>query len=223
MIHWRNAPVDIFYRIPFPHPETGWGDWSDEFYTVYPDGVAVRKLIGWTHVPRGERFWEWVQSPPILHAGQRPDEVPQTSPFISVAHLDGRARDFRWPPSPEDPPLPGANVMVVNYQSEYKPFLVPPDREPRIWLPRLGRGRKTSRSTACLCRATPNSGGGTTGRWRSFRATAGSPRRPTGETPTRPRPFRVGYERKLQRADLVVWFDVEAEGPLEIQRNPRRR
>ena len=46
---------------------------------------------------------------------------------------------------------------------------------------------------------------------------------PTGGTPNRPRPFRVGHERNLQRTDLVVWLDVEADGPLEIQLHPRRR
>lgn len=137
VIHWRNAPVDIFYRIPFPDAVTGWGDWSDEFYTVYPDGVAVRKFVGWTHVPRGKAFWEWSQSLPILQPGQRPEDVLQEAPFVTLAHLDGRVQDYRWPPAKADPELPGASVLLVNYRSEYKPFLILTDRSPRIWLPRF--------------------------------------------------------------------------------------
>ena len=44
VIHWRYAPADVFYKQPWVDAKTGWGDWVDEYYTVYPDGVGVRKL-----------------------------------------------------------------------------------------------------------------------------------------------------------------------------------
>ena len=36
--HWR---ADLI---------TGWGDWADEYYTIYPDGLAVRHFL--VHAPR---------------------------------------------------------------------------------------------------------------------------------------------------------------------------
>ncbi len=44
VVHWRYSPVDVRYRQPFIDPETGWGDWVDEYYTVYPDATCVRKI-----------------------------------------------------------------------------------------------------------------------------------------------------------------------------------
>jgi hypothetical protein len=136
VVYWRYSPVDINYEIPFADPVTGWGDWAEEIYTVYPDGVAVRKFTGYTSVPRSKSFWEWAQSLPILHPGQRPEDVLNASPFVSLANMKGRSQDYRWPPSPADPALPDANIQVVNYRSRFKPFLILTDRKPRIWLPR---------------------------------------------------------------------------------------
>ena len=42
VVHWRYALTDLFYTISSPDPMTGWGDWVDEYYYIYPDGVAVR-------------------------------------------------------------------------------------------------------------------------------------------------------------------------------------
>lgn len=135
IIYWRYSPVDIHYTIPFPDPETGWGDWAEEYYTVYPDGVAVRKFIGYTSVPRGRSFFEWSQSLPVMQPGQRPEDVMNDAPMLSLANMDGQSQDYRWPPRQEDRPLPDANIQVVNFRSEYKPFLILTDRQPRITLP----------------------------------------------------------------------------------------
>jgi len=50
VIHWRYAPCDKYYRHPFVD-ETGWGDWIDEYYTIYPDTVSVRKATLYTSEP----------------------------------------------------------------------------------------------------------------------------------------------------------------------------
>ncbi len=136
VLYWRYSPVDIHYQLPFTDPQTAWGDWGEEIYTVYPDGVAVRKFIGWSGVPRKRSFLEWTQSLPILHPGQRPEDVLQGAPFVSVATLQGQGRDYHWPPKPDQQELVGANIQVVNYKSDYKPFLVLTDRKPRIWMPK---------------------------------------------------------------------------------------
>ncbi len=136
VLYWRYSPVDIYYEIPFPDPVTGWGDWGEAYYTIYPDGVAVRQFTGYTSVPRGRSFWEWSQSLPILQPGQRPEDILNHRPFVSLANMAGRSQEYRWPPDQEDPPLADANIQVVHYRSEYMPFLILTDRSPRIWLPR---------------------------------------------------------------------------------------
>ena len=44
VVHWRYALVDNRGIIAKTDPVSGWGDWSDEYYTIYPDGVGLRKI-----------------------------------------------------------------------------------------------------------------------------------------------------------------------------------
>ena len=51
---------------------TGWFDWADEYWTVYPDGVAVRKQMLWSsHLDDGPH--EWQETIVINGPGQRPE------------------------------------------------------------------------------------------------------------------------------------------------------
>lgn len=54
IIHWRYALANINHQI-YAEDETGWGNWVDEYWTIYPDGIAVRKQV--LHSP------EYVASP----------------------------------------------------------------------------------------------------------------------------------------------------------------
>ncbi|MEY4570364.1 MAG: hypothetical protein RLZZ398_1803, partial [Verrucomicrobiota bacterium] len=41
LVHWRVASNKIDYRLLTINNDS-WGDWTDEYYAIYPDGVAVR-------------------------------------------------------------------------------------------------------------------------------------------------------------------------------------
>jgi len=45
VVHCRYALTDIAYQIANVDPVTNWGDWVDEYYTIYPDGIAVRHFL----------------------------------------------------------------------------------------------------------------------------------------------------------------------------------
>lgn len=46
VIHWRYALAEARnYEGAHPDTLTGWFDWADEYWTMYPDGVAVRKQV----------------------------------------------------------------------------------------------------------------------------------------------------------------------------------
>jgi hypothetical protein len=58
VVHWKYALCDAT-----PQASIFWGNTrADEYYTVYPDGVAVRKVVGWTgdqHRKEGDPLlWE---------------------------------------------------------------------------------------------------------------------------------------------------------------------
>ena len=55
VVHWRYGLVDSRYY--FVKADNGWGDWADEYWTIYPDGVAVR------HLARGKTWYDsWVET-----------------------------------------------------------------------------------------------------------------------------------------------------------------
>ena len=49
VVHWRYALSESEnYKASYQDPLTGWFDWGDEYWTVYPDGVALRKQVLWS-------------------------------------------------------------------------------------------------------------------------------------------------------------------------------
>ena len=42
VVHWRYGLCEVVnYTCANPDPTTGWTDWADEYFTIYPDGVAA--------------------------------------------------------------------------------------------------------------------------------------------------------------------------------------
>ena len=56
VVHWRYAPVDLKYNLAYIDKDSGWGDWVDEYYTIYPDAVGVRKAKLYTSAPA-----DWIE------------------------------------------------------------------------------------------------------------------------------------------------------------------
>jgi hypothetical protein len=133
VLYWRCAPVDILYQFPNADGRTNWADWAEEYWTVYPDGVASRKVVMWTS---NLKAWhEWCQSLPIFQPGQRPEDVLDKTAYLSLANMDGQSLTYPWPPDKKE--VPGANIQVVNYKSRFKPFLILTNKKPRIWFARI--------------------------------------------------------------------------------------
>ncbi|HEX4155027.1 MAG TPA: hypothetical protein VHY48_05395 [Acidobacteriaceae bacterium] len=83
IVQFRYGLCEVeHYICANPNPYTGWTDWGDEYYTVYPDGVAVRKQVLWSSnfkdvhgKPFGHEFQETIViNPP----GTRPEDNIQT-------------------------------------------------------------------------------------------------------------------------------------------------
>ena len=124
VVHWRYALCDVLYRIA--NLSDGWGAWADEYYYIYPDGVAVRYFT--VYGVEGCSITE----PTVL---SQPGEKPEDNVFleaITLANPAGESRTFSyqtWPSSgeagaPFTNALPNANMSVVNLKSHYKPFYI---------------------------------------------------------------------------------------------------
>ena len=133
VVQWRYGLVDVLGNFAFQDPATGWGDFANETYTIYPDMIGVRddKLL--SNAPNAAH--EWQESMMVMGPGQRPDEVLELA-ALSLANIEGETYTYSWehktpPYLPKDPP--NASIQVVNTQSKYRPFsIIRPQDKPRI-------------------------------------------------------------------------------------------
>lgn len=133
VVHWRYALNEgANYKGAHTDPLTGWFDWVDEYWTVYPDGVAVRKQVVWT--TDTSKPFEFQETIIIDAPGQRPEDTLNLD-ALSIGNLKGQTATYTWeskdPGSftqsrgpgridkPENP-----NIQIVNLKSTWKPFQI---------------------------------------------------------------------------------------------------
>jgi hypothetical protein len=130
VVHWRYAPVDVRYEHPFTDPLTGWSDWVDEVYTIYPSGVGVREIT--VHTNRPDLWMEFQEAIVINQPGTMPEDNIELG-AISLANMDGQSKTYFWteqggPEFEEGPDR--ASILKVNLKADYSPFaLVAPPTE----------------------------------------------------------------------------------------------
>ena len=85
VVHWRYALAEVeHHKGAHPDPLTGWFDWADEYWTVYPDGVAVRKQV--IHSTDTSKPLEWQETIDHQWAGQQARRQHQPGCFDTGQH-----------------------------------------------------------------------------------------------------------------------------------------
>ncbi|MHC4214951.1 MAG: LamG domain-containing protein, partial [Planctomycetota bacterium] len=123
VIHWRHAMNNINYELIHEDPLTGWGDWCDEYLTIYPDGVAARKLIHWcSELDKGHSY---EQDNFIIPIGMTPADILEKE-AITLANLDGEESKLSWAETgwPTGKEIEDAVVLKYNIKAEAKPFMI---------------------------------------------------------------------------------------------------
>lgn len=144
VVHWRYAPVDVNYERPFVDSDTGWSDWVDEYYYIYPDAVGVRKVTLHTSAP--EKWSEWHEAIVLNQPGTMPEDNIELG-ALSLANMEGKSRTYTWtaegaPRFDED--LRDANILLVNLKAAQKPFAIVPSVEKQsepVITPYTGHGK----------------------------------------------------------------------------------
>jgi hypothetical protein len=122
VVHWRYGLCEVEqYVCANPDPYTGWTDWADEYYSIYPDGIAVRKGIVWSsNLGKGREFQETIViNPP----GTRPEDNINTD-ALTFSNLKGETRVVSWANPPKKGERWDENIQVVNLKSTWKPFQI---------------------------------------------------------------------------------------------------
>jgi len=121
VVHWRYAPVSSHDHTWLPDPKTGWECWVDEYYYIYPDGSAIRK-VSWNKGTTGTAI-QYQESLPFTQPGQRGEDLLEND-YVSVADYDHNTRtvsvDLRKQPADW---AGGYTVQQYQFKSQNKPFI----------------------------------------------------------------------------------------------------
>ena len=122
VLHWRYGLTDVLGNFSHVDPLTGWGDWADEYFYIYPDGISVR--YGTVHGTG--KHYSFTEPTLLLSPGLKAEDLVSLD-AVTVANLTGQTHTYSWadgfPPFPFPEPA-NANVARVNLKSDYKPFYI---------------------------------------------------------------------------------------------------
>jgi len=124
VVLYRVALMDVNHVVANFDTATGWSDWMDWTWTIYPDGVAAKRMQLWTD---GELNHEWQEAIVVLGDGQHPEQAIEKRPCFTLVHADGRVREYDWitaPPKNEAVDFKDAVIHVANLKSDWDPFII---------------------------------------------------------------------------------------------------
>ena len=115
VVNWRYLQMDVQFRQRDVPNNTGFGEWGNEYYYVYPDGLCVR------HVEPG--YGGWQETIFLNDVGTRPEDNVELA-ACTLVNLDGQSKTYSWEHGYPKFDLKDAVIQVVNFKSAFKPFLV---------------------------------------------------------------------------------------------------
>jgi len=123
VVHWRYIPVSVRKQLSQVDEKSGWSDCIDEYFTFYPDGIGIRKVVQYTS---GEPL-----GPSEAIAFCQPGTTPEDNvnlDAMTLVNLKGESHVYSWANGApvfkkgENPPNPV--VQMVNLKSRIKPFMI---------------------------------------------------------------------------------------------------
>ena len=115
VVNWRYLQMDVKFRqLDLPN-NTGFGEWGNELYYIYPDGAGVRKVLP----GRGG----WQETILLNEPGTRPEDNIELD-ACKLLNLEGESKSYTWEHGYPEFDLEDAVIQVINLKSEYKPFLI---------------------------------------------------------------------------------------------------
>jgi hypothetical protein len=124
VVHWRYAPVSSKNNLWNVDDKTGRACWIDEYYTIYPDAIGVRKPTWNTGTLGGPRQFQ--ESLPFTNPDQYNNDVVEKD-FCTVANMRGEQLTLRFVENPakekEDVPKE-LTIQRYNFRSPYDPLIV---------------------------------------------------------------------------------------------------
>ena len=119
VVHWRNASASIDYRWP-ARDTNGCGIWTDEYWTIYPDGVSVRHQLVHNNTDKAINA-ELNQNEILCHPGQATEDVMNDAGVI-IANTAGATTTIHRSDTPWKKREGDWNLQLVNLKGQTKQF-----------------------------------------------------------------------------------------------------
>jgi hypothetical protein len=119
VVHWRNASASIDYRWP-ALDTNGWGIWTDEYWTIYPDGVSIRHQLVHNKTDKPISA-ELNQNEILCHPGQATEDVMHDDAVI-LGNPDGQTTTIRRGGPPAKKGNGDWNLQIINLKGPVKQF-----------------------------------------------------------------------------------------------------
>jgi len=145
VVRFRGALVDHDGNVQHAYIDSkspyGEGDWADEWFYIYPDGVSVRVVkiytgkamdaVAFWGKPGYSSFWGvrgtiFETQETFIHgvAGKQPRDLIDTV-ALTLIRMDSQTKHIPFFPYPPDQSLfDTANIQMVNLKSRYHPFTI---------------------------------------------------------------------------------------------------
>ncbi|MBS3769989.1 MAG: LamG domain-containing protein [Bacteroidales bacterium] len=125
MVHWRYAPVSAHDHTWNIQPKTGWECWIDEYYYIYPDASAIRK-VSWDKGSLGHPR-QFQESLVMLHPEQSVSDLLEKD-YAHVANYQGETMPVSFVEDPGKKHGPwdstySYTIQQYNFKSKNKPFI----------------------------------------------------------------------------------------------------
>jgi hypothetical protein len=122
VLKWRYPLNNVGYQIYGEDPQTGWGEWCDWYFTIYPDGTCAKRLRVYMTKPHSR---EWHESMAIFGPEQHPEQVLETRPALVVGTMEGQIRRYDWIDAPpESIDYDDVILHVANMKAQYDPYTI---------------------------------------------------------------------------------------------------
>jgi len=136
--YYSGSPWGDHCTLP-PGVTVGYGDWSEEYYYIYPDGTHTRYAKCYTPfaeepglAPFGFDRWppnyiyEFFEGTIFVNDDQEPTDVFDPDKTLTLIRMNGDSQDIAYLPNyPEDfGSFDNANIVVVGLKSIFRPFII---------------------------------------------------------------------------------------------------
>jgi hypothetical protein len=115
VVNWRYLQMDVRLRQRDVPVNTGIGEWGNEYYYIYPDGLCVRKVL--------PGYGGWQETIFLNEVGTRPEDNVELD-ACTLVNMKGESQTYSWEHGYPEFDLPNAVIQLTNFKSKFKPFLV---------------------------------------------------------------------------------------------------